>query len=268
MNIRYDINKLKKIIDDICALTGLCMAILDTKRNYLYSNGREKSLLCAAVHRSTEGRIRCTCSDRDMFDRACRELRPVSHICHAGLRDTVVPILRGEMLVGFIIIGRVRPALTPSPRESYGDINLTREEYERLYMELPFLGEESFSGLIDLLSHLLFESAIEVDYDKFINAAIGYIDENLHRQITVEELCRELYISKNLLYKKFRDFFGCTVNEYVTSKRLERARLLLDSAEESSRRVAEMCGFDNYSYFSKLFKRKTGVSPREYRAAK
>ena len=268
MNIRYDISKLKKIIDDICAVTGLCMAILDTKKNYLYSNGREKSLLCAAVQKSAEGRIRCSCSDREMIERAEAELRPVSHICHAGLRDTVVPILQGSILVGFIIIGRVRPALTPKPREGYGDLNMTKSEYERLYMELPFLYEEGFSGLIDLLSHILFESAIEVDYDKFINAAIGYIDENLHRPITIEELCRELYISKNLLYKKFRAFFDCTVNEYITDKRIERARMLLDTTGDSSRYIAESCGFDNYSYFSKLFKRKIGVSPRKYRAAR
>ena len=268
MNIRYDINKLKKIIDDICALTGLCMAILDTKQNYLYSNGREKSRLCAAVQKSAEGRIRCSCSDRNMLDKARGELCSVSHICHAGLRDTVVPILRDGILVGFIVIGRVRPALTPSPRESYDDLNMTKDEYDRLYMELPFLYDDGFSGLIDLLSHLLFESAIEVDYDKFINAATGYIEENLHRQITVEELCRELYISKNLLYKKFRDFFDCTVNEYITAKRIERAVQLLGSTSDSSRRIAELCGFDNYSYFSKLFKRQVGVSPRAYRGAK
>lgn len=268
MVVRYDIGKLKKIIDDICAVTGLCMAILDTKRNYLYSNGREKSLLCARIQERAEGRVRCSCSDRDMISRAQAELCPISHICHAGLRDTVVPILRDGMLGGFIIIGRVRPTELPAERESYSELNMTKEEYESYYMRLPHLSEKSFEGLIDLLSHILFENAIEVDYDRFINAAVGYIDENLHKPITVEELCRELYISKNLLYKKFRAFFDCTVNEYVTAKRLERAKLLLDTTSDSSRKIAETCGFDNYTYFSKLFKRKTGMSVREYRRAK
>jgi AraC-like DNA-binding protein len=142
---------------------------------------------------------------------------------------------------------------------------VSKEEYEELYSELPYLTDESFAGLIDLLSHILFEKAIEVDYDKFISAATGYIDENLHRTITIEEMCRELYISKNLLYKKFRDFFDCTVNEYITLKRLERAKLMLDTTADSSKRIAENCGFDNYSYFSRLFKKKNGVSPRDYR---
>ena len=268
MNIRYDISKLKKIIDDICAVTGLCMAILDTKQNYLYSNGREKSRICAYVHKSAKGIIRCTCSDREMITKSEKTLSPVSHICHAGLRDTVVPILQKGILVGFIVIGRVRPTLSPVERENYSDINLTKEEYENLYSELPFLTDESFSALIDLISHILFEKAIEVDYDKFINAAASYIEENLHRQITVEDLCRELYISKNLLYKKFRDFFDCTVNEYITIKRLERAKLLLDTTSDSSKRIAENCGFDNYTYFSRLFKKKNGISPREYRRMK
>ena len=268
LNIKYDINKLKKIIDDICALTGLCMAILDTKENYLYSNGREKSRLCAGVQKSAVGRARCSCSDRDMISRAEDGLCPVSHICHAGLRDTVVPILRYGILAGYIVIGRVRPTESPAPRTDYSELNMTSEEYDLYYRELPYLSEESFDGLIDLLSHILFENAIEVDYDKFINAATDYIEKNLHTQITVEALCRELYISKNLLYKKFRSFFNCTVNEYITAKRLERAKALLDTLPDSSRKVAEMCGFDNYTYFSKLFKRKNGMSVREYRATK
>ena len=268
MNIRYHIDKLKEIIDDICAITGLCMAIVDTKHNYLYSNGREKSQLCARIQESSVGVIRCTCSDRDMMSRAEKELRPVSHICHAGLRDTVVPILREGILVGFIMIGRVRPTDKPVHRDDYEDLNMTEEEYNRLYMELTGLSDESFSGLIDLLSHILFEKAIEVDYDKFMNAAVSYIEENLHRQITVEELCRELYISKNLLYKKFRSFFGRTVNEYITLRRLERAKMLLKTSQDSLKKIAEVCGFDNYTYFSKLFKQKNGMSPREYIAAK
>ena len=268
LNIRYDIDKLKKIIDDICALTGLCMAVLDTKYNYLYSNGREKSRICAKIHEKATGLVRCSCSDRDMISRAEAELCPVSHICHAGLRDTVLPILRDGIVGGFIIIGRVRPTEIPEQRENYSELNMTAEEYESFYKELPYLSEQSFAGLLDLLSHILFENAIDVDYDKSINAATGYIDKNLHRPITVDELCRELYISKNLLYKKFRASFDCTVNEYITAKRLERAKLLLDTTSDSSRKIAETCGFENYTYFSKLFKRKTGISVREYRRAK
>ena len=265
MNIRYDIGKLKNIIDDICAVTGLCLAILDTKKNYLYSNGREKSLICAYVQQSAEGKIRCSCDDREMISKSEKELCPVSHICHAGLRDTVVPILQSGILVGFIVIGRVRPTLLPEQRGCYSDLNISKAEYDKLYSELPYLTDESFDGLIDLLSHILFEKAIEVDYDKFINAATGYIDENLHRTITIEELCRELYISKNLLYKKFHDFFDCTVNEYITQKRLDLAKLMLDNTTDSSKKIAENCGFDNYSYFSRLFKKKNGISPRDYR---
>ena len=265
VNVRYDIGKLKKIIDDICALTGLCMAILDTKQNYLYSNGREKSRFCAKVHGSAEGRARCSCSDREMISEAESTLRPVSHICHAGLRDTVVPILRDGIVAGFIIIGRVRPSSSPVLRENYSGLNMTEAEYRELYMELEYLSDEKFAGLIDLLSHILFENAIDVDYDKVVSSATSYIDRNLHRQITVEELCRELYISKNLLYKKFRQCFDTTLNEYITAKRIDRAKILLDTAPDASRKIAELCGFENYTYFSKLFKRKTGMSPREYR---
>jgi AraC-like DNA-binding protein len=223
------------------------------------SSGKEKSVAIA------QDISQYRASLDEMISKSEKELCPVSHICHAGLRDTVVPFLQSGILVGFIVIGRVRPTLLPEQRGCYSDLNISKAEYDKLYSELPYLTGERFNGLIDLLSHILFEKAIEVDYDKFINAATGYIDENLHRTITIEELCRELYISKNLLYKKFHDFFDCTVNEYITQKRLDLAKLMLDNTTDSSKKIAENCGFDNYSYFSRLFKKKNGISPRDYR---
>ena len=130
MRIKYDIERIKAVIDDICSITGISIAVSDTKYNEIYSNETTNDTFCHKILNTKTGEMRCHHSDRDMLERCTQEKKPISHICHAGLRDTVVPILRGDILVGFIIIGRVRPALTPSPRDSYGDINMTREEYE------------------------------------------------------------------------------------------------------------------------------------------
>ena len=49
MNITYNIDKLKEIVDDMCALTGVAMAIADTKRNFLYFNLEESNEFCSFV---------------------------------------------------------------------------------------------------------------------------------------------------------------------------------------------------------------------------
>ena len=56
-----------------------------------------------------------------------------------------------------------------------------------------------------------------------------------------------------------------TVNEYVTNARINKARELLVSTEEPVYRIAEQTGLDNYTYFCRLFKHHTGLTPSEYR---
>ena len=82
---------------------------------------------------------------------------------------------------------------------------------------------------------------------------------------TLEKLCEVLHVSKNKLYSAFASQCGTTVNAYITQQRLERAKQLLWETDEPVYRVAEAIGIRNYTYFCRLFKKKTGLSPLAYR---
>ena len=266
MNIRYDLEKLKKIIDDLCTVTGLCMALLDSKGNFLYTHNTDASAFCKKIQSNPEGRARCSCSDKKMIKQCAAECKTVTHICHAGLLDTVVPILKSGILAGFIVIGRVRPTLDPPKvHDTLEWLECDDAELSELYMKQCYLSDDMLSSLINLISNIVFENAIEIDYDKFIKTATDYIDKNLSGALTVDVLCRELFVSKNQLYKSFHSFFSCTVNEYVTSRRIAVAAEMLKNTEESVQDIAETVGLPNYTYFSKLFKKRTGISPHAYR---
>ena len=109
MKIKYDVEKLKKTVRDLSAVTGLAIAIKDTENNYLGAAFPEEDSFCACIQSVEEGRIKCQCSDHSMESVSLRERKPYSHVCHAGLIDTTVPILRKDLVVGFVIIGRIRP---------------------------------------------------------------------------------------------------------------------------------------------------------------
>jgi two-component system response regulator YesN len=74
-------------------------------------------------------------------------------------------------------------------------------------------------------------------------------------------------MSKNTLYALFREHLGATVTEYITGLRIDRAKRLLRETKDTVYEVAESVGIDNYTYFCKLFKKREGISPSEYRKA-
>ena len=93
-----------------------------------------------------------------------------------------------------------------------------------------------------------------------------FIAERLQDKISVETLCENFYLSKNALYRLFHTEFSTTVGEYIFQKRMERAKsllkadLALDIAE-----VASLCGFDDYNYFIRAFRKANGVTPKKFR---
>ena len=85
------------------------------------------------------------------------------------------------------------------------------------------------------------------------------------KNIKVNTLCAKLNISKNILYEHFKYTLETTVCDYITERRIIKAKKLLSSTEKTILFIAEECGINNYTYFIKLFKKQTGITPYQYR---
>ena len=92
-----------------------------------------------------------------------------------------------------------------------------------------------------------------------------YIHRHLHEQISISRLAEQVYLNEQYLARLFKKSVGLSILEYVTRERLKLARELLLSTGYPINRVADSVGYDNYSYFTRLFKRETGMTPQEYR---
>lgn len=265
MKVKYNIERIKSVIDDICSITDLSISVSDTKYNTIYSHLTHKDTFCDKIQNTNVGRMKCHHSDRSMLERCANEKRPVSHICHAGVLDTVVPILKNGLVAGYIMLGRVR--LEKNPAEITNLLSWADDPAEIVdhYKNLTYLSEAQLNAIIHLISHILFENAVEIDYDEFISYTTDYIENNLSADLSVNNLCKTFNVSKNILYKKFDTFYGCTVNEYITKRRLQKATMLLSNTDINIASISEAVGFYNYTYFSKLFKAHMNLSPSEYR---
>ena len=93
----------------------------------------------------------------------------------------------------------------------------------------------------------------------------AYIEEHIGEPISVKDICRKLYISKTTLYRILKKEKYENISQLITDRRIALAEKLLSTTGLSVSEVARQTGFANASYFSKVFRKKTGSLPREYR---
>lgn len=118
-----------------------------------------------------------------------------------------------------------------------------------------------------LLSRFIIEgnNASEKRERRDIDKVLVYLLENLHENLTVERLAAFSNLSKDHFSRSFYEKYKMRPNLYIQSKRVERAQLLLHTTNDSIKAISEKVGFDNLSYFSKVFKKITGKTPANYK---
>lgn len=92
-----------------------------------------------------------------------------------------------------------------------------------------------------------------------------YLNDRPGLKCDVHELAASLHMSYGHLARKYKQLTGGTIVDRLTSIRLERSRELLLRTDKPIREVAQVAGFASEFYFSRIFKRQTGVSPRDFR---
>ena len=122
--------------------------------------------------------------------------------------------------------------------------------------------EDSVEGTVDLQMK---NNVLNFPSASFRERMESLISENLHNpDFTVDELAKELFVSRSGLFVKVKELTGSTPNHLIINARLEAAARLL---RESGRPVGEICymvGFSSPSYFAKCFSRRYGVTPNSF----
>ena len=89
--------------------------------------------------------------------------------------------------------------------------------------------------------------------------------EHYRENIGRNEISAEFYLAPEYLAKMYKRQTGISLKDYINEYRIKQAKLLLEKEEMQISDVAETVGFDNFTYFSTLFKKYTGMSPNSYR---
>lgn len=97
------------------------------------------------------------------------------------------------------------------------------------------------------------------------NDVISYIIKNYHEKISLQELADLAFVSKEHLSREFKKRTGKNITEFIIDLRVAKAKDLLVNTSKSIAEIANIVGYSNVKHFSKVFGRKTQVSPTVYR---
>ena len=104
-----------------------------------------------------------------------------------------------------------------------------------------------------------------VNYSLPVRLACEYIDKNYQEDINLNKISNYVSLSKNYFCNIFKKETGITIWDYLIRIRMEEAKKMLLETEQKTYEISELVGYDDPSYFGRLFKKYTGFTPIEFR---
>lgn len=130
-----------------------------------------------------------------------------------------------------------------------------------LFCDLNALDPSSYQ----LLCEKPFTLHSETPHSHAVSKAIGLVIEHFHEDLTIEDLCEAVNISRATLCRHFKQYTGHTPVGFLNGVRIDHARRMLVEETWPISEIAIRCGFNNLSHFNRLFLRQTGATPSQYR---
>ena len=112
------------------------------------------------------------------------------------------------------------------------------------------------------------QKAADSESGRQIKKALRFMHEHFREPVRLDEIALQANMSKYHFSRCFRNLTGFPPNEYLIRLRLDHAKTLLENTSLSIRTIGEISGFQDEAYFSRLFRRRTGVSALKYRQEK
>lgn len=152
---------------------------------------------------------------------------------------------------------------------------LTGEQLLSLLRRMPRMRSQetaenlhATSLLYEFMSLLTGEKQGQAQDSPYFVAAKRYVRSRYSQELTVEELARAVGVSRKYLYTLFKDACGKSPKEYLLDYRMEKAAAYLVQTDLSVGTVSNSVGYTDPLLFSKMFKKKMGLSPKQYRESR
>lgn len=267
-----DIEKLQKICLDFFRLAGMGFSLWDENRNNIFSYPKAHAPFCEAVRGAGFGH-KCLRSDTAGLEEVDRTKKPYIYTCHMGLTEAIVPILQDEEIAGYLMMGQIvedknRPHIETCIKKAVKSDEMYSLLNSKLCENINTTGDRIdcciniLKVMIDYMNlSYVFQKSNESVYTK----AKKYISANMSKPVLPKDICFNIGVSANTLYKTVKSRKGISPTELIRKMKIDEAKRLLSVSDMSISDVAESVGIPDVNYFIRVFKKETGLSPLKYR---
>lgn len=104
----------------------------------------------------------------------------------------------------------------------------------------------------------------ERSQNEFLNRVQTYLESNVQRRLTLSDICRDNLVGRSYLQKVFREKTGGGAMEYFGNLKIQKAKEMIREGSHNFTEIASLLGYNSIHYFSRHFKKVTGMTPSEY----
>lgn len=266
LNLYYS-DKLKMILKDFSNLTGMPLTIYD--ENFLCVTHTKMSSFCSYLAQNNILTEKCAHCDLKAFERCKKTKKTYIYRCHLGIIEAITPIIKNNQIIGYIMLGQVLDT------NEKGDIIDSILSNLHSYLEPSFIKKQlknissmnisriysAVSIIEKLADYIVLKGFVNSHSFEFIDKLNQYIDDHISEKITIETLCRIFLVSRTTLYNLIRPYSPKGIGAYILDRRLEKSRFLLETTNLSVKEIALSVGFQDHTYFSRVYKNNYGISP-------
>lgn len=270
--LNFNMDEISAILNDINLITKVKFDLYDKDFNILHGEDQNMCRFCSIVRECPECSKKCRDSDRNGFLRSQDTAVPYTYKCHMGLTENVTPIICDDSIVGYIMIGqklmredidRVKENIEGFPDSDKRSAMLAELE------KMKYTSGDELNAICNIVqmcvSYLRMKKLIKFRETPPRLLIKNYVEEHLADELDIKMLCRKFGMSKSSLYALSRESFGEGITDYIRDRRIERAKELLVSTDDSIASIAASVGYADSNYFTKVFRRYTQKAPGEWR---
>jgi ligand-binding sensor protein len=273
MALKFNVEKLNELLKDFYILTKMRIVIFDDAFNEIIAYPKQPCPLCVLIRTDSQGREGCRHSDIN----ACRTslAKGELHIykCHAGLTEACAPIKVGDVVMGYMMFGQITDtrnkqltveAIADKCRKYRIDPDAVRMAAFRLGHKADSQVKAAAKIMESCACYLWFSELVSIAQESLAYKLDNHINSHIADDLSVDKLCEVLDISRSKLYEIAWNQYGTGIADHIRSKRIKHACKLLDN-DMLVKQICPLIGIGDYNYFSKMFKRYVGCTPREYK---